>query len=801
MKPILCYFPAPANGWGDVEIPKGAWVKEQVQKALDEGVAPAQLPSSGLERLPVAFPAATATLLDDLASSSSVAPGRLVGMLIQALRNAQNLSQHIEAKAASIQTGIDRPEQRKALDALLPLLDQGRIALVEVGTGVGKSRLAGRISQHLAAKAKPKPRPAPTANESLFSAKDDQEISVGTARRIVVATPTVGQCIHLVKEFEALSQALSQSDEPNRFMPTWALLLGRAHFVDFELAFEVATLVKKKSGSDVLTQWLASGAPSGSTEATKALAKAVPGICGLMEDWKWLLNSVDLQGVVDDIEDCELTDESSEKSSEWYAALKDRARASQVVICTHAMLAVDAIARLRSPEGILGSLDDLIIDEAHQFEQEVANTASQGVSLLTLSATLRKEHWAALRCKSMADSAADKTRDLNRALAVLPMKSGSAIIVPDSLRNDAALARGWGQATPTMQALVTELKALSSAISAAKDVSGWKLAQMRINQAIRALNFALAGTHTTEVSLSKVMRMATLQVGPRTVLHYLKPLWERASSVTLMSATLYVPTLQGDSASYIMQTLALPPERVSQTPSIQPEWITSSAELHTPTGSAIAKLTPPKAETATHEEMLDWLGHVAQCICTRIAPTAAGGTLVLMSGYDRLEYLADDLKETLGDRLITQPSTGHGLSRAIQSFREAHARGERPVLLATGGAWTGLDIKDLRVPDEQASKDLLLTDLVIPNIPFGLNRTTTHAHRTNIFFGFESSATLLLFRQGLGRLVRRPGLEHRKIWVLDGRLIRDPSGSRAKGTYLRCWGMLENYRRRRQFDF
>lgn len=799
MKPVLCYFPAPAQGWESVNAPKGTWVKEQVQKAIDGGHSPALLPSTGLERLPVAFPASTATLIEDMAGELDVAPGRLVGMLIQALRNAQSIKEHAQETQKIEPRGIDRPEQRKALDAVLPLLDQGRIALVEVGTGVGKSRLAGRISQHLASKGKPVRKDDASQEEPL--SHEEEGANHERARQVVVATPTVSQCIHLLKEYESLTRALEESDEPNRFMPAPALFLGRGNFVDLELAEEAAAQISEKSSADVLLKWLRDGAPAGFTEAARALAKTIPGICGLMEDWKWLISTIDLKEEDQDIQECELTDESSEKSSQWYATLKERARASQVIICTHAMLAVDAITRLRNPEGILGWVDDLIIDEAHQFEQEMANIASQGVSLSTLSATLKKQQWSALRCKSLADSAANKARDLNRALTLLPMKSGTSIIVPDSLRNHTALARAWVETLPIMQDLVDELKRISAAIYEAKDVSGWKLAQMRINKAIRAFSFALAGTHTVEVSLSKVIRMTTMQVGPRTVSQYLKPLWDRSTSVTLMSATLYVPTLQGDSPSYIMQTLALPQDRVAQTPSIQPGWITSSTELRTPTGSAVAKLTPPKADTATHEEMLAWIDQVSLCISTCIAPAAAGGTLVLMSGYDRLEYLADILRETLGDRLITQSRSGHGLSRAIQSFREAHARGDRPVLLATGGAWTGLDIKDLNVPDDRAQDDLLLTDLVIPNMPFGLNRTTTHAHRTQSFFGFESSATILLLRQGLGRLIRRPGLERRKIWVLDGRLLRDQSGTQARGAYARCLAVLEVYRRRRPFDF
>jgi CRISPR type IV-associated DEAD/DEAH-box helicase Csf4 len=70
-----------------------------------------------------------------------------------------------------------------------------------------------------------------------------------------------------------------------------------------------------------------------------------------------------------------------------------------------------------------------------------------------------------------------------------------------------------------------------------------------------------------------------------------------------------------------------------------------------------------------------------------------------------------------------------------------------------------------------AELDLLLTDLVIPAIPFGTNRTMTHAARVAYAkFPAEKSEAMMTFRQWLGRPVRREGLAHRRIWVLDGRL-------------------------------
>jgi Rad3-related DNA helicase len=769
MKPVLCYIPPPPQG---LTAPKGVWVKERVAYALEQGLAPALLPSVGLERLPIALPAAMATAVSNLAEAHSVAPGRMVGMLLQAWMDTQREPAQSGDRAALGHSAIDRPEQAQALERALPLIHQGKLVLMEAGTGVGKSRIAGRIAQKLLA----------------------QEARETAPEAVVLTTPTVNQCVHLCKEVIRLQEALAKAGDTNP-PPNPSLLLGRAHFIDFDAAMEVAMA----SAIQPLTEWLDRGAPAGRTDNTKALGEIIPGIAGLMEDWRALVSAHADESIQELAMDCELTEESSEASANWYETLRSEAMSAKFVVCTHAMVAVDAITRARGHQGILPASPHLIIDEAHQFEQEVANMASQGVSLLTLSGVLKGEKWAALRVKATADQAYSLTRELNKSLGQLPMKSGSAIVVPDSLRNDPALASAWSQASVVMRDLVDALRTLASAISKAKDIAGWKIAQVRISQAARALDFALAGTHTAEVSLSKQLRMATIQVGPRTVSHYLKPLWDRLPSATLMSATLYLPTLQGDSAAYITQTLSLPQDRVAQTPSMHPDWATNSAALWLPTGNALEALRPPTGDEATHEDMIAWIANVARVIATKVTADAAGGTLVLMSSYDRLDYLYDELQKVIPDRLIIQPRTGHGLSSAVQAFRTLHSQGRRPVLLATGGAWTGLDLRDASIPDEQAQLDLLLTDVVIPNIPFGLNRTTTHTSRVSRLFSFEASATALLLRQGLGRLVRRPGLLHRRIWLLDSRLIKQPDGKRTSSAYSQCLLMVEKYLNRQKF--
>ena len=90
--------------------------------------------------------------------------------------------------------------------------------------------------------------------------------------------------------------------------------------------------------------------------------------------------------------------------------------------------------------------------------------------------------------------------------------------------------------------------------------------------------------------------------------------------------------------------------------------------------------------------------------------------------------------------------------------------GSKVLWLAVGAAWTGLDIK--HDPN-------LLTDLVIPRLPFGQNRTTTHDARVQRTGGWSSELmnAVMFYRQGIGRLVRQEGLpKNRRIFVLDARI-------------------------------
>ena len=85
-------------------------------------------------------------------------------------------------------------------------------------------------------------------------------------------------------------------------------------------------------------------------------------------------------------------------------------------------------------------------------------------------------------------------------------------------------------------------------------------------------------------------------------------------------------------------------------------------------------------------------------------------------------------------------------------------------------------MKELFGAEIPAEQDNVLTDLVIPRLPFGANQSLTHLwrvkHRPGVPWDLLDAS--FRFKQALGRLVRRQGLPaNQRIFVLDGRLA-DP---------------------------
>lgn len=413
----------------------------------------------------------------------------------------------------------------------------------------------------------------------------------------------------------------------------------------------------------------------------------------------------------------------------------------------------------------------LIVDEAHLFETNLANALSSYQSIMSYLADLRT-----LQAEGVLSSHA-----VARAIAAANALRTCASDTGDDL--DLASA-DTGQATRARAAIAELADAFCSARikKSAKD----NPLIARVRRAANDLKYGIQVSARSQgmlsiVKFSPVRQYPQLFIGRKSIDSELHFLWSTAQAAACVSATLYLRRLDVDSAAYFRLILSIPVDRAMEFPPIRPTWVIKPVtalwlpEPHRVNGRFW--LSPPSradrlsADQTTAVETA-WLDEVAGEV-RRIHESAAGGTLILMTSYEAIKRLSSLLGDALPYKIVASPD--HPLAEQRQRFMASAGTGNRPVWLALGAAWTGLDVNgaDIGIP---ADADNLLTDLVIPRIPFSLNRSMTHHYRTatNDKVPWELLDTAMRLKQGLGRLVRREGLPgNRRIHVLDGR-VNDP---------------------------
>jgi len=734
MQPILCNITSLPAGIEN----RSKFVREAVKAALDNELDPDDLPLVGLDRASISFDPVTAQRLMNMAKTRDISPGRLAGMLLSAsLKFDAATGYTVPLKPSSMLSRQDfsslRQDQLRLLLAVEPQLDNGQISLAEAGTGVGKSRVIARIAH--------------------------RRFTKGV---VIIAAPTVHTLTHLLSEWIIDQKSPELATDPRARV---GLALGRSQFVDFEAAFQVLSELEEdnkhaaeQAGAEIHPQdklnqvlvWLVNGCPTGHCGDSRLMAQIDPGLSHL---------AADLLAIYEDfpLADCTLDASSSPQAQQPWLRLKSEMVNANIVFCTHAMLAIDNLSRTRSREtSILPDRALVLIDEAHDFERIQAEIASDGLSLSALRMHLRPFVPA-------------KTLGLiNECMSALQRLPGD-VVLPMDLEIDAHVAAIWPDICQTFSRLYLDLKSKEGRL-AKKEMSG--KARFTYNLALRFLA-RITGASSAgiiKVSFSPQRKWPTLQIGPRFVMNVLNTMWDGTAAAALFSATLYLPGDKGVSASHIRYLLAIPPARCGLIEPIQPEWLTATPVLHLADRENIGMFCPPSGKKVQPEQIRDWLVGLVS-LMSHIVTTAKGGTLVLMSSYDRAATLGTILNEAFEDRLIVQ-SAKNPLMSCRSQFIERSQQGERPIWIATGSAWTGLDLRDSRFGDDEAHLDNLVTDLVIPNLPFGLNRSTTHTARVERGgLQLEALGAALLLRQGLGRLIRRQGLQNRRMWVLDGRVF------------------------------
>lgn len=574
--------------------------------------------------------------------------------------------------------------------------------------------------------------------------------------RVIVAVPSVAVMTQLAQTWNALETGIEA-------VP----MLGRGQFVDPDLVR--AILEENVTTQDTRQQveaWLASdGAPV-----------ATP-----LGDIPWLRDSLLHVAPEFPAEDCaHSTGNPVSLAEQCYLQLRQAATEARVVFTTHAMIAVHIrLSQLRKGEGegLVGKIDTLLVDEAHLLEQVIGDMFSDRLSLFRLRTTLRgldpvkvKQARGGAAVERLLHLSENAFADLGGATTG---KSKNLVLNP-------------GSELPQQKQHRAAVLALLEGIRA--DIKVLERLDAETAESIKALIPRVREDRSIiVVQFSPIRRFPSIAAGPRSLQQPLEAFWKSVGRAALLSATLYTPIKTGWSAGWVRNQLAIPVDRCQPMPRFLEPWVYTSPTVYLPSKGAAASLTP----RADDDEKAEAAYFDAIARITRMAAVSArGGTLMLCTSYLTIEALRTRLEAEFGDRLIVQ-RRGMAMTKFSRLFREAT---NRPIWLATGPAWTGLDLADTTKAPED---DFLLTDVLLQRLPFRMAETPLQHDRIRRLgqdaIRLEAAFT---FRQGIGRAVRRNGTTDRRIWVLDGRI------EVSANTHLvePCRRVLTEYPHTRRFD-
>lgn len=774
-------------------------IRQMIEGAIHAGLAPLKLPpttSSGIS-FNLSFPAALDRVLRQHSrahgcSMAEAALGYLYAALARGDAAAHRACTKVSALTQYVLAAGYKPRTHQSLffdcieDTLIGKDKKSRrIGLIEGATGLGKT---------LAIVA--------AAAETLKSSG---------AHRVAVATPTIQLLRAYVVQHRKLAAVVPD-------FPEMRVILGRNEFIcvaDLESALQEGRVA---CDPNPIRAWLGGGGAARGTGEDFGL----PYLCASLEA---VSPGFPVEGVK--LNQDSAADDPAAQSYARQFGHEGKKDAPEILYCTHAMLGVDIrrrmqmvgqseggkelhevftneigeMAKNRKNEVSAGNADEsreigkamaqairahvdqwaaiavendfghlppwqfLIMDEAHQFESNLANLLATNISLLSYVRKL----------KGIVEL---PKKSVTAAMAAL-RKIGE--LTPDEDEKSIDLAAGGASAVAARAALAELAEAFCSARNTGS--SAVAIQAGRIAKDIkRALQITASDTHGMRVHLefSPVRAFPQLSYGRESVNKELHFLWATAQAAACVSATLYLRRLDRDSGAYMASLLNVPRERLQEYPPIRPEWTYEPVVgLWVPEKQMVGKhlwLCPPtrsdRLEAVAHQlREKVWLDEVADAVRT-ILPSAAGGTLILMTSYAGAAELGHRLQADCADLVVANPDVT--LIKQRDAFVAMSGANRHPVWIAVGGAWTGLDINgyDFGYSDEE---DNLLTDLIIPRFPFRLNRSITHSRRMELGdTPWELLDVSMRFKQGLGRLVRREGLsKNRRIHVLDTRIHAD----------------------------
>ncbi len=657
-----------------------------------------------------------------------------------------------------------RPQQVEMLRQIGQTFNEGGVALIEAGTGVGKS-LAYLIP-------------------AMMWAMQNGE-------RVVVSTNTINLQEQLAdKDAPAVIRILGEAGRA-------AVMKGKGRYLCPNRFAELRRNGPKTADEARLLTKILIWLPNTLTGDGDELFMPTP-------EERAIFQHLSAQNPICNANTCSATDC-------FFNQARRLAASAHIVIVNHALLVADIAVENRA----LPEYNYLIVDEAHHLEAaatdaltyrldrdeiqrvlsdlgHASETRQAGGSGLLAEIAAKTPALLALEQSAAINNLCDQAMQAVSAAGASNITffdelgefiadeiSGDApdyvqrVRLTRALRNQSGWVRveiAFGNFQRDLDALARQLNnLLKTLLEAASLVSDADALVLRLHGAIRFITEAsekLTGmfakpsddrVYWVEVEMPrKATRQPrlTLNVAPLHVGSLMQQLWQKKRAVVLTSATLRTSAANGSSQpsfDYIKSRLSAPDAETLALGS--PFDYASSTLLY-----LVTDIPEPNQEgyqQAVERGLIEFFR------------ASEGRGLALFTSYSALRATSRAIAPALmrDDILVFEQGDGTSRRAMVERFRAA----ERAVMLGTKSFWEGVDI--------QGEK---LSALAICKLPFDVPTDPIFAARSetfdNPFNEYSVPETVLRFRQGFGRLIRSKS-DRGVIVVLDRRLLTKSYGT------------------------